>query len=135
MVQAPDSESDKTSSGVLDPSGRWVNDGGTVIDLVTHPDGRVSGTIRFASDGIRYKPYQLRGTIIYRAEGRRGIVGTVPGWPVHSAATVWLGEFDSDGTTLSTKLLMADGPDPSVDWEVATGGTVFHRATYGRRSA
>lgn len=133
MVQAPDSESDKVSAE--DPTGRWVNEGGTVIDLVSHPDGRVSGTIRFAADGTTYKPYQLRGMIVYRTEGGRGIVGTVPGWPVQTAATVWLGEFDAEGTTLSTKLLMADGPDPSVDWEAATGGTVFRRAAYRRRSA
>ncbi len=134
-MQATDAESDRTAVADQDPTGRWVNDGGTVIDLVYHPDGRVSGTIRFASDGTTYKPYQLRGTVIYRAEGGRGVVGTVPGWPVQSAATVWLGELDSDGATLSTKLLMADGPDPSIDWEAATGGAVFHRATYGRRSA
>jgi hypothetical protein len=121
-------------TSVEGPTGRWVNDGGTVIELVCHEDGRLSGTIRFGSDGTAYKPHQLRGTCVKRPGGRRGIVGTVAGWPQPSSVTVWCGELGSDGTTLTTSLFMAAGPGPTLDWETATGGTEFRRFA-GRRTA
>lgn len=118
-----------------DLSGRWANDGGTVIDLVCHGDGRVSGSIRFGSDGTAYKPYPMRGRVVVRPDGGRGIVGTIPGWPLASAATVWFAELDVEGRELSTKLLLAEGPDAPVDWEAVSGGVVFRRAEDHRRTA
>lgn len=115
--------------------GRWVNDGGTAIVLVPHEDGRVSGTIRFGSDGFVYKPYHLRGSVVVRPDGGRGIVGTMPGWPLASTATVWFGQLDAGGDVLSTKLLLADASVPAIDWEAATGGAVFRRTVLRRRSA
>ena len=117
-------------------SGRWLNEGGTVIALVSHDDGRVSGTIRFGCDGSAYKPYQLRGTEVVRPDGGgRGIVGTMPGWPLASALTVWFGELEAAGGRLLTKLLLADADSPAVDWETATGGSVFQRMVARRRTA
>ena len=115
--------------------GRWVNDGGTAIVLVSHGDGRVSGTIRFGSDGTVYRPFHLRGTVVVRPGGGGGIVGTMPGWPLASTATVWFGQLDPSGEVLSTKLLLADASIPSIDWDAATGGAVFRRAVLRRRSA
>ncbi len=134
MGHSPDSTVGNGQTSTEGPSGRWVNEGGTVIDLVCHEDSRLSGTIRFGSDGTAYKPHQLRGTCVERPGGRRGIVGTVGGWPQPSSVTVWCGELSPDGTTLSTSLFMAAGPGPALDWDTATGGTVFRRFA-GRRSA
>lgn len=116
-------------------SGRWVNDGGTVIGLVAHEDGRVSGRIRFGSDGNAYKPYGLRGAVVVRPDGGRGIVGTMPGWPVASGSAVWFGELDQSGATLRTKLLVAAGLVPVADFEAIMGGTVFRRVQDHLRTA
>ena len=116
-------------------SGRWVNDIGTVIDLRSHSDGRVSGTVKFAAAaGTSYQLFPLKGTCVVRPDGHRGIVGTVPGWPQPSSVTVWCGELDSDGSVLSTKLLSAAGAPPHVGLD---GETDFHRtgAASRRRSA
>lgn len=113
----------------------WVNDRGTAIELVGHDDGRVTGTIRLASDGTAYKPYVLRGTVVVRPEGDSGVVATLLGWPLVSAATVWVGELDPTGTVLTTRLLVADGSVPAIDWEPAMGGSVFRRNSDRRRRA
>ena len=134
MGQSRDSVVANGPTSAEGPTGRWVNDGGTVIDLVCHEDGRLSGTIRFGSDGTAYKPHQLRGTCVERPGGRRGIVGTVAGWPQASSMTVLAGELGPDGATLSTSLFMAAGPGPALDWETASGGTEFRRFA-GMRSA
>jgi hypothetical protein len=127
----PDDEPDEDDLG-----GRWINDGGTVIDLRSHDDGRLSGTIRFAADGTTYKPFELRGTCIVGADGRAGIVGTVPGWPHPASVTVWCGDLDPSEGVMATKLLSAAGPAPSDDWETVTGGTDFRRSVGGHdRSA
>lgn len=135
MGHAPKRESCEKVGVTSTLAGRWINAGGTVIALVSHPDGRVSGTIRFGSDGTVYRPYYLRATVVRRPGGERGIVGTMPGWPLSSVTSVWLGELDAMGDTLSTKLLLADGAVPSIDWERATGGAVFRRMMARRRSA
>ena len=114
-------------------SGRWVNDGGTVIDLRAHPDGRVLGTVRFGGDGVTYQLFHLMGTSVERPDGNRGIVGTVAGWPQPSCVTVWCGELAVDGAVLSTKLLAAGAIAPPVDWDDATGGCDFRRAEADRR--
>jgi hypothetical protein len=132
--QGPDSKSENGQTSDLRPTGRWINDGGTVIDLMCHDDGRLSGTIRFGSDGTAYKPHHLRGTYVERPDGHSGIVGTVAGWPQASSVTVWCGELGPDGTSLVTSLFMAAGPGPALDWDTATGGTVFRRFA-GQRSA
>lgn len=131
MGHAPQRESCNAVEPAL--AGRWLNDGGTAIVLVSHDDGRVSGTIRFGSDGTVYKPYHLRATVVLRPDGGRGIVGTMPGWPLASTATVWFGELDAAGDTLSTKLLLSDASLPTIDWEAETGGPVFRRAVNRRR--
>jgi hypothetical protein len=115
-------------------SGRWVNDLGTVIDLRSHADGRVSGTVKFGATGASYQLYPLKGTCVLRPDGQRGIVGTVPGWPQPSSLTVWCGELDTDGSVLSTKLLSAAGESSH---QALDGGTDFHRtqAASRRRSA
>lgn len=127
MVQLRRRVSSVTSVSQPMLSGRWLNEGGTVIALVPHEDGRVSGTIRFGCDGSAYKPYVLRATEVVRPDGGRGIVGTMPGWPSVSNLTVWFGELDARGDRLSTKLLLADAAHPALDWEAATGGAVFRR--------
>ena len=111
-----------------DLGGRWINEGGTVIDLRSHDDGRLSGTIRFDADGTTYKPFELRGTSVVGADGRTGIVGTVPGWPHPASVTVWCGDLDSNEGVLATSLFSAAGPAPSDDWETVTGGTAFRRS-------
>jgi hypothetical protein len=124
------------SSTEEDVGGRWVNDGGTVIDLRSHDDGRLSGTIRFAADGSSYKPFELRGTCVAGEDGHKRLVGTVPGWPHPSSMTVWCGDLDEAGALLDTTLLSAGGPPLEVDWETATGGTAFRRpARKTRRGA
>lgn len=127
-------ERESRASFVVEPAlgGRWLNDGGTAIVLVSHDDGRVSGTIRFGSDGTVYKPYHLRGAVVVRPDGGRGIVGTMPGWPLASTATVWFGQLDGSGQILSTKLLLADASIPVIDWEAATGGAEFRRVALRR---
>lgn len=135
MRQARQRDSRDAFVGEPALGGRWVNDGGTAIVLVSHDDGRVSGTIRFGSDGTTYKPYHLRGTVVVRPGGGRGIVGTMPGWPLASTATVWFGELDGSGDVLSTKLLLADCSMGPIDWEAATGGGMFRRTVLRRRSA
>lgn len=106
--------------------GRWVNAGGTAIDLACHPDGRVSGIIRFASDGAAYKPYQLRGTVVVGPRGERGVVATLVGWPRPAAETVWFGALDDAAAALDTKLMFAGAPG-GTDWASAAGGSVFRR--------
>ena len=135
MGQAPQRGSFDAVAAESALAGRWLNDGGTAIMLVLHDDGRISGTIRFGSDGTTYRPYHLRGTVVLRPDGGRGIVGTMPGWPLASASAVWFGELDSSGETLSTKLLLADASIPAIDWETETGGAVFHRPAVRRRRA
>ena len=136
MGQAPKRESRIACAIEQGLSGRWLNDGGTVIALMSHDDGRVSGTIRFGCDGSTYKPYQLRGTEVVRPDGGgRGIVGTMPGWPLASTLTVWFGELDPTGTNLFTKLLVAEGCAPAIDWDAAAGGAMFRRLAARRRSA
>jgi hypothetical protein len=97
-----------------------------VIDLRSHADGRVSGTVRFGTDGHTYKPYDMHGAFIPRPDGNQGIVGTVSGWPYPSSITVWLGEVDPGGDTLSTKLLSTAGAPPPQAWS-SESGTVFRR--------
>lgn len=124
---------DHDDSGV-ELCGRWVNGSGTVIDLRSHGDGRVSGTVKFAATDASYQLYPLKGTCVVRPDGQRGIVGTVPGWPQPSSLTVWCGELDDDGSVLSTKLLSAAG---EMSHRTLDGETEFHRArtTPRRRSA
>ena len=124
------SEPNEQAAPGNDLSGRWVNDGGTVIDLRSHADGRVSGTVKFApAAGISYQLYPLKGTCVVRPDGNRGIVGTVPGWPQPSSLMVWCGELDLEGSILSTKLLNAAGAGPDQGWDgVCGGGADFYRA-------
>jgi hypothetical protein len=110
-----------------DLGGRWVNEGGTVIDLRSHDDGRLSGTIRFAADGTRYRTFELRGTRIKGSDGHAGIVGTVPGWPHPESVTVWCGDLDSAGGILATTLLSAGDPPLPLDWDSVAGGAQFRR--------
>lgn len=114
-------------------SGRWVNGSGTVIDLRSHDDGRVSGTVKFGATGASYQLYPLKGTCVVRPDGQRGIVGTVPGWPQPSSITVWCGELDTDGAVLSTRLLSAGEPSH----QALDGESEFHRSRVAsrRRSA
>ena len=120
-----------------DLSGRWVNDEGTVIDLRSHDDGRVSGTVKFAAAGLSHRLFPLRGTSVVRPDGHRGIVGTVPGWPQPSSLMVWCGELDEEGSILSTRLLNAADTPSDREWDGACGGTDFYRAQTAvrRRSA
>ena len=120
-------------SDTVDLSGRWVNDGGTVIDLRSHGDGRVSGTVRFADAGVTYQLFPLRGTCVERPDGQRGIVGTVPGWPQPSSMTVWCAELDTDGAVLSTKLLNTAESSTPPCCEGTCGGNDFRRAPAPRR--
>lgn len=117
--------------------GRWVNPSGTVIDLVTHPDGRLSGTIRVAADSPSYKPHELRGTCVERPEGQCGIVATVPGWPSPSSAMVWCGDLVGAEERLLTRVLVTGGPEARFDWAAVVGGSTFTRAAAAarRRSA
>lgn len=108
------------------PTGRWVNERGTVIDLMRHPDGRVTGTVRFAADGTSYRPYEMRGTCVVRPGGRSGVVGTLLEWPSPKSVTVWCGEIDEEGI-MTTFLLAASGP--SFEWAAAAGGVSFRRST------
>lgn len=133
MGQAPQRGSYDVVQDESALAGRWVNDGGTTIMLVSHDDGRVSGTVRFGSDGTTYKPYHLRGTVVVRPDGGRGIVATLTGWPRASACTVWFGELAASGEVLSTKLLLADASLPAIDWETETGGAAFRRPSLRRR--
>ncbi|HWE54356.1 MAG TPA: hypothetical protein VG435_02535 [Acidimicrobiales bacterium] len=120
-----------------DLDGRWVNPAGTVIHLVTHPDGRLSGSIRVVADGPSYNPHELRGTCVERPGGDRGIVATVPGWPGPAAAMVWCGDLSVDASQLITRVLVTGGPEARVDWEEVVGGATFTRAGAAtvRRSA
>lgn len=120
-----------------DLDGRWVNGAGTVIDLRTHPDGRLSGAIRLAVDRPSYKPHELRGTCVERPSGDRGIVATVPGWPSPTSAMVWCGDLAADAEELVTRVLVTGGPESRVDWLAVVGGSTFTRAgaRTDRRSA
>ena len=123
---------DKPGAGASQIPGRWVNDGGTIIELSSHRDGRLSGTIRFGADGSAYKLYQLKGTSIVRPDGTCGIVGTLAGWPNPAVATVWFGELDPGRELLSTKLLSA-AESFGGDWDQSNGGTEFRRSPLRRR--
>lgn len=129
MGQAAHAAVVPSESGDGELDGRWINDGGTVIDLRSHRDGRLSGTIRFASDGNTYRPFELRGTCMTRPDGHRGLVGTVSGWPHAGAITVWCGDLDPVDDVLATRLLMTGGISPITDWEASTGGPAFYRGS------
>lgn len=107
--------------------GRWINDGGTVIDLHDHDDGRMTGSVRFASDGASFRPHDIRGTKVDRPDGRIGIMGTVLDWPEKATVNVWFGELDPGTGILTTRLLFASGAAPAVEWETAAGGAAFRR--------
>lgn len=112
-------------------SGRWSNDDGSVLELEVHHDGRLSGTLRLAGDGVVYRPHQVTGTYQVRPDGKHGIVGSVPGWPAPATVTVWCGELDPETGELSTRWLVAAEPGVSPGWNDDLGGEMFHRQ--GRR--
>lgn len=110
-------------------AGHWINDAGTVIELLAHDDGRVSGSIRFGADGHYYRPHAFRGTSVTRPGSREGVVGTILDWPIAEATVVWCGEVDDRGQMLSTYLLTASGPGGPGEWTAAAGGGAFRRMT------
>ena len=107
--------------------GQWQSDDGIFVNFECHPDGRLTGRIRFAYDGPVYRPHEFTGTWLFRPDGTHGFVGSVramhPGAPV----TVWCGEVNEAEGLLTTTWLSATGTaDCRVD-AVPTSGAVFRR--------
>lgn len=125
MANAPWEEGADLGSEV---AGRWVNDGGSVLAVKVTSTGQIYGALRLAGDGFSYKPYRVLGTYLLRPEGEHGIVASVLGWPRPSSITVWCGQLSDGLDELSTRWLMASGPDGSLDWDDAIGGAMFRRA-------
>lgn len=119
----------ESSSIGVDPAavgGRWVNDCGSTLELEVHDDGRVTGYLRLAGDGVAYRPHPVAGRCQSRPDGTFGVVGSAPGWPTASTATVWCADL-GDETTLHTHWLAPIGPGTDPEWSQALGGGLFRR--------
>lgn len=114
--------------------GRWVNPDGSVLEIEVHEDGRVTGTFTLGSDRPSYRPYRVTGTYLVRAEGGRGMVGSVVGWPRAASVTVWTGEYDPDTDELRTSWLSTALPREAGE-RAPSVGAVFRRLPRPRSMA
>jgi hypothetical protein len=113
--------------------GRWVNDSGSVLTLTVHADGRLTGSLRLATDGSSYRPHRIVGSYTRRPDGSQGIVGSVVGWPTNTSITVWCAEHDSGADSLETSWLSSAPTRKAAPCAASIGGAVFRRVTTGAR--